>query len=165
MIYWLGLGGNLGNPVAQMRQALSELDERGVEVESVSGVYRTSPLGGVDQPEFLNAACSVRYAREPPGLLAILKAVERDLGRSPQIRWAPRLIDLDILLWAGGRWNEPQLVVPHPALRDRRFALEPLLALDPGLTMPDGTPLERLVEPLRRDLRQRVDPMVDVSLR
>ncbi len=165
MIYWLGLGGNLGNPVAAIRTALDELDLRGVTVDGVSRVYRTAPLGGVDQPEFVNAACAVRFDGDPPGLLTILKAIERDLGRRPQVRWGPRIIDIDILLWEGGRWSDASVVVPHPSLRDRRFALEPLLDLDPDLRMPDGVSLTRLVEPLRRDPGHRVDPMLDVSLR
>lgn len=165
MTYWVGLGGNLGDPVATMRQALLEMDRRGARVGDVSGVYRTSPLGKVDQPEFFNAACNLAFDGQPPALLTLLKAIERDLGRRGQVRWGPRTIDLDILLWSGGRWNDPLVVVPHPALRDRRFALEPLLSLDPDLRMPDGVPLSRLVEPLRHDPDQRVDPVLDVALR
>lgn len=165
MTYWIGLGGNLGDPADTMSRALSELDRRGAEVLEVSDVYRSAPVGGIDQPEFLNAACTVRFDGPPPELLTVLKEIERDLGRRSGIRWGPRPIDLDILLWSGGRWDEPGLVVPHPSLPERRFALEPLLALDRDLAMPDGVALLRLVEPLRRDPRQRVDRMVDVRLR
>ncbi len=165
MTYWIGLGANLGDPVATMGRALNEMDRRGAEVRDVSDVYRTSPVGRRDQPEFANAACTVAFDGPPPALLVILKAIEHDLGRRATERWGPRVIDLDVLLWSGGRWDEPGLVVPHPSLGDRRFALEPLLSIDPDLRMPDGTALSRLVEPLRRDPRQRVDALPDVRLR
>jgi 2-amino-4-hydroxy-6-hydroxymethyldihydropteridine diphosphokinase len=114
------------------------LDAAGVPVERVSPVYETAPRDLEDQPSFLNAACRVASPLDPPALLAVLKGIERSLGRVPGRRYGPRAIDLDILVWEGGAWNDDALQVPHPRLAERRFALVPLLDLDPDLTLPGG---------------------------
>jgi 2-amino-4-hydroxy-6-hydroxymethyldihydropteridine diphosphokinase len=110
-----------------------------------------------DQPRFLNAAARVRSDLAPPGLLEIAKRCEAELGRRPGPRYGPRAIDCDLLLWEGGAWRGPGLEVPHPRLAERRFALLPLLDLDPGLALPDGRPL--------RDLLDRLDPALQPSVR
>ncbi len=104
-------------------------------VEAVSRIYETAPREVEDQPAFLNAACRIRTDLEPPALLALIKGIERDLGRIAGPRFGPRAIDLDILLWEGGQWREPGLDVPHPRLADRRFALVPVLDLDPDMRL------------------------------
>jgi 2-amino-4-hydroxy-6-hydroxymethyldihydropteridine diphosphokinase len=119
-------------------------------VDRVSRVYETAPRDLEDQPPFLNAACRVVTSLGPPELLGALKLVERSLGREPGVRFGPRAIDIDILMWEGGTWVDGALQVPHPRLADRRFAMVPLLDLDPELTMPGG---ERL-----RDLAEKLDP-------
>ena len=117
--------------MAALRGAIDALTAAGVEVEAVSRVYETAPQGIEDQPAFLNAACRVLTPLDPPSLLVILKGIERDLGRVAGPRFGPRAIDLDILLWEGGQWHDAQLDVPHPRLVERRFALIPLLDVDP----------------------------------
>lgn len=117
--------------------AVDELRDRGVHVQAVSHLYETAPREVEDQPTFLNAACRVEASIEPPALLALIKGIERDLGRTSGPRYGPRAIDLDILVWEGGVWRDPHLQVPHPRLAERRFALVPLLDLDPGLVV-DG---------------------------
>jgi 2-amino-4-hydroxy-6-hydroxymethyldihydropteridine diphosphokinase len=102
-----------------------------VAVEAVSRVYETAPREVEDQPSFLNAACRIATDLDPPSLLSVLKEIERDLGRVAGPRFGPRAIDLDILMWEGGRWRDERLEVPHPRLTGRRFALVPLLDLDP----------------------------------
>jgi 2-amino-4-hydroxy-6-hydroxymethyldihydropteridine diphosphokinase len=105
-------------------------------VDARSLVYETAPVGNVDQPPFLNAAVSVTWPGEPEGLLAVLLDIEASLGRVRRERWAPRTIDLDVL-WIDGVVHESEaLVVPHPRLTERAFAVVPLLdvardAIDP----------------------------------
>lgn len=107
-------------------------------VEAVSRVYETAPREVEDQPAFLNAACRVRADVDPPGLLDLVKGVERDLGRVEGPRFGPRAIDVDILMWEGGAWRDARLEVPHPRLGERRFALVPLLDVSPIGLLADG---------------------------
>jgi len=142
--YWVGLGANLGDRRAAIEAALAWLD-RNARVEAVSHPYETAPRDLVDQPVFLNAAARVASPLEPPAFLAQVKRLERELGRDPGgVRFGPRAIDCDLLLWEGGAWRGADLEIPHPRLGERRFALLPLLDIDPGLALPDGTPLARL---------------------
>lgn len=166
MIAWLGLGANLSDPVGRMRAATAELERAGVEIEAVSAVYRTAPRDVLDQPDFHNAACRIRCDVDPPGLLRLVQAVERRVGRAPGgRRRGPRLIDIDILLVETGVWHDDDLQVPHERLDRRRFALVPLLDLDPDLAMPDGRRLSELDDALRDDPGQRVEPVAGVTLR
>jgi 2-amino-4-hydroxy-6-hydroxymethyldihydropteridine diphosphokinase len=142
--YWLGLGSNVGDRFGALAAALGCLERHGLVLEAVSPVYETAPREMENQPSFLNAACRVRAALDPPGLLAVAKACEAALGRTPGPRFGPRRIDCDILLWEGGTWRDADLEVPHPRLAERRFALVPLLAIDPGLALPDGRTLAEL---------------------
>ena len=135
---WLGLGSNLGDRADALRWALGRLAEEGMEVDAVSGVYATAPQGVEDQPEFLNAACRVRGALDPPGMLALAKSLEAEAGRVDGPRWGPRPLDIDILAWDGGAWSAPDLVIPHERLHERRFALDPLAEIAPALVLPGG---------------------------
>ncbi|MCB0882871.1 MAG: 2-amino-4-hydroxy-6-hydroxymethyldihydropteridine diphosphokinase [Thermoleophilia bacterium] len=140
--YWVGLGSNLGDRGAALQGALDALRAEGVCVEAVSPVFETAPQDLVDQPAFLNAAARVRTRLDPRGLLALLKRIERTLGRVPEgVRFGPRPIDADILLWDGGAWRDEALEIPHPRLVRRRFAMAGPLAVDPGVPLPDGGPL------------------------
>lgn len=116
---------------------MDALVERGVVVEAVSEIYETAPREVEDQPAFLNAACRILTDLDPPALLALVKEIERDLGRVCGPRYGPRAIDIDILLWEGGEWSDQTLDVPHPRLIERRFALVPVLDLDPDFVMGD----------------------------
>jgi 2-amino-4-hydroxy-6-hydroxymethyldihydropteridine diphosphokinase len=138
---YVGLGSNLGDREATIRQALRLLGfEPGIRVVAVSSLRETDPVGHLDQPRFLNGACAVETEHSARQLLDRLLAVERTLGRdrSREERWGPRAIDLDLLLYGDEVVDEPGLAVPHPRLSERRFALEPLQELDPGLALPDG---------------------------
>jgi 2-amino-4-hydroxy-6-hydroxymethyldihydropteridine diphosphokinase len=140
----VGLGANLGDRMATMRAAARHLSHV-ARVEKLSRVYATAPVGGPSQPDFLNAAALVRCTGEPLALLDGLLAIEARLGRVRVERWGPRTIDLD-LLWIDGLAIEtPRLVVPHPRLCERAFALVPLLeivpdARDPRTGEPYSTP-------------------------
>lgn len=147
---YVGLGANLGDRRATVERAIELLAaEPGVELVGVSPVRETDPVGYVDQPRFLNAAVALETELAPRPLLDALIRIERRLGRTRAgPRFGPRLIDLDLLLYGDLELDEPGLTVPHPRLHERRFALEPLLELDPGLVVPGRGPLERMLAEL-----------------
>lgn len=129
---YVGVGANLGDREATIRAAIAALPG----VVAVSALRETEPIGVVDQPPFLNGAVSLETELAARELLETLLAIERELGRERRERWGPRTIDLDLLLFGGEAIDEPGLTVPHPRLHERRFALEPLLDLDPALEIP-----------------------------
>jgi 2-amino-4-hydroxy-6-hydroxymethyldihydropteridine diphosphokinase len=160
--YWLGLGANLGDRRAALEAALAWLRGAGVALEAVSPPYETAPRDVLDQPAFLNAAARVRTDLAPADLLRTAKALERELGRTPGPRRGPRAIDCDLLLWEGGAHDAPDLTIPHPRLAERRFALLPLLDLDPGLALPDGRRLADLlaaIDPAEQPARRLDEPL------
>jgi 2-amino-4-hydroxy-6-hydroxymethyldihydropteridine diphosphokinase len=140
---YLGLGSNVGKREDNLRRAIAELAEHGIEVEAVSCAYETEPVGEItEQDDFLNAAVRIATDLEPETLLDVCKAIEAEMGRmfgGP--RHGPRVIDLDVLLLGAIERATDRLVLPHPEVRSRRFVLVPLLELDPELTLPDGTRL------------------------
>ena len=134
---YVGVGANLGDREATIRDALAALPG----VVAVSTLRETDPVGVVDQPRFLNGAAALETELSPRELLDLLLEVERGLGRERGERWGPRTIDLDLLLHGDDVVDEPGLTVPHPRLHERRFALEPLLDLDPDLVVPGRGPV------------------------
>lgn len=139
-LVYIALGGNLGNRRENLERAVELLRaDPDLEVVGVSSLRETEPVGVVDQPRFLNGALAVETALGARPLLDRLLAVERALGRERTgPRFGPRTVDLDLLLYGDETIDEPGLTVPHPRLAERRFVLEPLAELDPGLTLPDG---------------------------
>lgn len=134
---YLSLGSNLGNRRANIEAALARLEAAGVRVVARSSFYETAPQDLEDQPWFLNmvAACETRHS--PQHLMAILLQAEREGGRTRGTRpKGPRVIDLDILLYGDCVIDTPQLTVPHPRMLGRRFVLEPLLEIAPGVRHP-----------------------------
>lgn len=132
---FIGIGGNLGEPAVAFRAAVAELRGIGL-VSRVSSLYDSAARDLVDQPRFLNAALELETDLSPLDLLRELKRLELALGREPDTRkWGPRIIDLDILCFDGRCVTDPEheLIVPHPRFHERRFALEPVAELDPGL--------------------------------
>jgi 2-amino-4-hydroxy-6-hydroxymethyldihydropteridine diphosphokinase len=132
---FIGLGGNIGEPAVAFRAAVAELRAIG-QVVRVSSLYDSAARDSFDQPHFLNAALEMETDLAPVELLVELKRLELALGRDPQgRRWGPRVIDLDILSFDGlcVTDTEHDLIVPHPRFHERRFALEPVAELDPGL--------------------------------
>lgn len=127
--YVIALGSNRrgrhGSPEAELRAALTELAASG-DVVMTSRIVGTAPLGPARR-RFANAVAVIESEEAPPALLARLKRIEAAFGRRRGQRWSDRVIDLDIVLWSGGAWAEPGLVIPHPAFRDRAFVLGPLL--------------------------------------
>ncbi len=134
----VGLGANLGEREETLRRALELIAQTaGTAVVAVSSFRETDPVGYLDQPRFLNAAAELETSLTPRGLLVALLAVERELGRTREgPRFGPRTVDLDLLLYGAVLLDDPGLTLPHPRLHERRFALEPLLELDPELVVP-----------------------------
>jgi len=156
----IGLGSNLGDSELTLRRALTELAALG-RVEAVSSLYRTTPVGGPPQADFLNAAVRLLFVGSPESLLAEAHRIERLAGRERRERWGPRTLDLDILWIAGLSVAGQGLHVPHARLRERAFALRPLLDVAPEARDPVSgetyrSALERLgsagVERLGTDL-------------
>ena len=154
----IGLGGNLGDPVATLSDALVRIAQLpGIELDAVSSPYESAPVGLTDQPPFINAAARLLTGLALRDVLDGLLAVEHDLGRVRTVRYGPRTCDLDILLAGHEIADEPGLAVPHPRLAERRFALEPLVELDAGLSLPDGRLLSALLEGVRDQAVRRLD--------
>jgi 2-amino-4-hydroxy-6-hydroxymethyldihydropteridine diphosphokinase len=147
---YVGIGANLGDREATMREALVRLgDVDGVEVVAVSSFRETDPVGLLDQPRFVNAAAALETSLGARALLDALLAVEASLGRTREgPRFGPRTIDLDLLLHGDEVVAEPGLTVPHPRLHERAFVLEPLAELDPGLEVPGRGPVQTLLSNL-----------------
>jgi 2-amino-4-hydroxy-6-hydroxymethyldihydropteridine diphosphokinase len=135
---WIGLGSNLGNGRTQLEHALAILNQQpAIKVLRTSSLYRTSPWGVLEQPDFCNAVAELSVQCDAIELLRLLKKVEMDLGRSSDgTRWGPREVDLDLLLFDSKILIRAELVVPHPRMHQRAFVLVPLYELEPGLNIP-----------------------------
>ena len=142
---YLGLGGNIGDPVHTMAEALRALDrESGTRVVAVSPVYRTPPWGPIEQPPFLNACACVETSLEAETLLALCLSVEAALHRDRSVRWGPRTVDLDLLDFGGMSLRSDRLTLPHPRMADRAFVLVPLADIAPQLSVDGVSVAERL---------------------
>ncbi|MGZ8585809.1 MAG: 2-amino-4-hydroxy-6-hydroxymethyldihydropteridine diphosphokinase [Actinomycetota bacterium] len=142
---YLGLGANLGDRLGNLQLAVDALGATpGVRVMRSSRVYETEPVGGPEQPEYLNAVLEVRTDLSPRELLRACLAVEDDMGRVRTERWGPRPIDIDVLTYGTETIDEPDLVVPHPRMHERGFVLVPLAELDADPTLPGGRHLASL---------------------
>ncbi|MDX6583746.1 MAG: 2-amino-4-hydroxy-6-hydroxymethyldihydropteridine diphosphokinase [Solirubrobacterales bacterium] len=160
---YLGLGSNVGDRIAHLRAAVEALPEHGAEVDAVSSVYETEPVGEIlDQPDFLNAAVRIETGLEPEALLDACKAIEVEQGRmfgGP--RHGPRALDVDLLLLGDVELETERLTLPHREVTSRRFVLVPLLELDPELRLPDGTVLSEALEGLGEGERVvKIGPLV-----
>jgi len=159
---YLGLGSNEDDRLAALRAARAALDRAArIEVAAVSSVYETAPQGAIlNQPDFLNACVEIRTDLEPEQLLAVCKAIERELGRRRGgERHGARPIDVDLLLLGRLTQDGRLLTLPHGEIARRRFVLEPLLELDGDLTLPDGTPLASLVGDVADQPVSRLGPL------
>lgn len=146
---YVGLGANLDDPPARLRDALVRLAAwPGIHLTRQSSLYRSAPLGAKPQPDYCNAVCTVETTLSPDALLTALHGIERAMGRQrPPERWASRLIDLDLLHCEGVQMATGRLTLPHPEMRHRNFVLVPLAEIAPELELPG---LGRV-----RDLAQR----------
>jgi 2-amino-4-hydroxy-6-hydroxymethyldihydropteridine diphosphokinase len=145
-VVFLGLGGNEGDSIELLSRAVRALHAHPrITVEDLSSTYETEPVGGPEQAPFLNVAVRARTALSPLGLLRACQQVEADLGRVRTVRWGPRTVDVDVLLYGDRVLDAPVLTVPHPRLAERAFAVVPLVEVAPGWRLPDGRTLTKLV--------------------
>jgi 2-amino-4-hydroxy-6-hydroxymethyldihydropteridine diphosphokinase len=154
---YIGIGSNVGDRPEFCRKAVKALDSaEGVRVTRVSSLYETAPVGGPPQRSFINVVAKIETELEPRALLETCKSIEHRLGREPSdIRWGPRVVDLDILLYGSEKVSEPDLEIPHARLKERRFALVPLLEIDPDLTDPWETRLDDALEEAEGEVELR----------
>lgn len=145
---YIGLGSNLAEPVQQLGAALAALDRLpDCRLAAVSSLYASDPLGPPDQPRYVNAVAALDCALAPLQLLDALQGIEREQGRVRKAeRWGPRTLDLDILLFGDLQLDEERLSVPHYHMHARAFVLYPLAEIAPDLRLPDGRPLQVLLD-------------------
>jgi 2-amino-4-hydroxy-6-hydroxymethyldihydropteridine diphosphokinase len=156
---YIGLGANLGDPVLQLRdagQCISELEN--VHVSGRSSLYRTSPVGITDQPDFINAVLSVETGLPARELMGQLLEIENQLGRTrfAEKRNGPRLIDCDLLLYGETSVTSPELQLPHPRITGRLFVLAPLKEIAPSIVLPGDESIGLLCRRCR-EAGQRVE--------
>ena len=132
----IALGSNLADPARQVRAALSALEAHPqIQIEKTSSLYVTAPVGYDDQPDFVNAVCSVRTSLDGVSLLAVLNRIEEDFGRERTFRNAPRTLDLDIIDFDGISSDDPHLTLPHPRAHERSFVMKPLAEILPDFVL------------------------------
>ena len=139
---FIGIGSNVGDRASFARRAVEELNAaEGVEITATSSLYETSPIGGPPQRSYVNLVARVHTALDHRGLLDVCQRIEHKLGREESdIRWGPRVVDLDILTFDNTKISEPDLEIPHPRMTQRRFVLIPLLEIAPDIADPWGGP-------------------------
>lgn len=145
---YLSLGTNIGQREENLKKAVQLLnDNKEIVIEKVSSIYETAPVGFVDQPSFLNIALYVKTNLTPMDMLSLCRSIEHTLGRVRDIRWGPRIIDLDILLYNDENIETDVLTVPHPRMFERAFVLVPLLEI---ANKPFNEKLQKAYEALRK---------------
>ena len=153
-IIYIGLGSNIGNKIGQLQLARELIEQIGdLEVIRASSLYLTSPWGNTEQEDFVNQVIEARTGLSALDLLYRLQEIEIKMGRQRNVKWGPRSIDLDILLYGDEIIDLPELKVPHPHMRERLFVLIPLQEINPELVFPeDGVKLkEVLISDLDRE--------------
>ena len=143
---YVALGANLSQPIEQLNNACQALLSLAANNSfDVSPYYRSVPMGEVEQPDYVNAVAGFKTALEPIALLDALQKIENEQGRVRTLRWGPRTLDLDLLLYGDQQIDLPRLTVPHYGMKQRSFVLVPLFDLAPNLVLPDQTSLQQLV--------------------
>ena len=142
----IALGANIGNPKEQMDIAVALLKES-LEVSAISSYFTTAPVGGPEQPDYLNAVCIAESELPAADLLALLHGIEKALGRERIERWGPRTIDLDLIQYGTILSYADELLLPHPRAHERRFVLEPWCEIEPdALLLTHGKISDLLVQ-------------------
>ncbi len=135
-IAYIGIGSNLGNREENCQKAIALLIEKNIKITKHSSLYETEPLGVKEQPGFINMALEIETNLEPGILLRTIKEIENSMGRLEGMRWGPRIIDLDILLYDDLILKTHDLEIPHPGIKDREFVLKPLSEIAPDKIHP-----------------------------
>ena len=148
---YAGLGSNLGNKKENIIRAIDRIDAyEEICVKEKSGFYDTTPVGGPPQPDYVNCVIGLETEVEPQTLLKEFKKIEIEQGRKPGVRWGPRVVDLDILLYGDRIVNDPNLKIPHERMHERVFVLEPLCEISPDIKHPvSGISISELWEKLK----------------
>jgi 2-amino-4-hydroxy-6-hydroxymethyldihydropteridine diphosphokinase len=132
---YIGIGSNVGDKTANCRKGIELLAEAG-RVVSVSSLYYTEPIGFKEQEDFVNAVAGIETDLAPEDFLSLCRALEDRLGRTRTMRWGPRTLDLDILLYGSLVMDLPDLIIPHPLMATRKFVLIPLVEINPEAVHP-----------------------------
>lgn len=134
---YIGFGSNIGDRLAHIQNAIQVLSEtEGITLQKISSIYKTDPVGYEAQAQFLNGVAAIQTSLSPLSLLHTLKDIETAVGRQHRIRWGPREIDLDILIYGDSCLQTEKLIIPHPEMHLRRFVLVPLAEIAPSLIHP-----------------------------
>jgi len=135
-VTYIGIGSNLGNREENCQKAIALLIEKNIKITKRSSLYETEPWGVKEQPGFINMALEIETDLEPGILLKTIKEIENSMGRLEGMRWGPRIIDLDILLYDDLILKTHDLEIPHPGIKDREFVLKPLSEIAPDKIHP-----------------------------
>lgn len=156
---YIGIGSNLGEPIKQVNDAFRALEHLPASIcIARSPLYRSAPMGGPpDQPDYINAVAALDTHLTPAQLLVALQAIELAQGRIRTVRWGPRTLDLDLLLYDQHVSDDPQLTLPHPRLQERAFVLYPLYDIAPDLVIPRQGCLHALLANCPRNGLIRLD--------
>jgi 2-amino-4-hydroxy-6-hydroxymethyldihydropteridine diphosphokinase len=135
---YIALGSNIGNRLYYLREAVQALDNHGqISVTATSSIYETEPVGYINQDKFLNMVVKITTALSPFALLEVTQKIEQRFGRKREIRWGPRTLDLDILLYNHENIETEQLIIPHPRMTERAFVMIPLLEINHDIHIPN----------------------------
>lgn len=158
---FIGLGSNLQDPVGQLRRAFAAISELpGTRLLAKSSLYRSAPVGCLDQPDFVNAVAKVATSLSPQALLQALLQIELLHGRERSFRNAPRTLDLDVLLYDDLRLHEHGLTIPHPQMHLRAFVLQPLLEISSDVEVPGVGSARRAFEKCAGQVLERLPDAV-----
>ncbi len=133
---YLALGSNVGDREKYLQSASCGLKKGGFSITRVSSIYETAPIGYVEQKYFLNQVIEIESDKSIDEIFSLTQSIENALGRKRSIKWGPRIIDIDILLYGDEIVDEPQLQIPHQEMTKRRFVLEPLCEIDNNISIP-----------------------------
>ncbi|NUK32004.1 2-amino-4-hydroxy-6-hydroxymethyldihydropteridine diphosphokinase [Parageobacillus sp. VR-IP] len=135
---YIALGSNIGNRLYYLREAVKALDNHEqISVTATSSIYETEPVGYINQDKFLNMVVKITTALSPFALLEVTQKIEQKFGRKREIRWGPRTLDLDILLYNHENIETEQLIIPHPRMTERAFVMIPLLEINHDIHIPN----------------------------
>jgi 2-amino-4-hydroxy-6-hydroxymethyldihydropteridine diphosphokinase len=147
VVAYISVGSNLNNPYQQVKSAIGKLKiADNIYIETISGWYLSDPVGPKNQSRYVNGVIKILTRLSPKQLLKKLHEIEDAHGRIRNVRWGPRTLDLDILLYGSRMMNTKKLTIPHPEMKIRNFVLIPLADIEPNLVLPDGSILSSLLE-------------------
>jgi 2-amino-4-hydroxy-6-hydroxymethyldihydropteridine diphosphokinase len=160
----IALGANLGDPVAALRGAVGALVSHGITVTSSSSLYSTEPVGGPEQPQYVNAVVVGTTSLAPLDVLDALQDIEQVWGRTREVRWGPRTLDLDLISWDAEVLDSERLTLPHPRAAERGFVLIPWLEAEPDAHLVGSGSVQSLVEALNNLIDADVQVMAGERL-